>query len=283
MGPDRDSAGIGSRLFGAVALGASLVLIVLIAIAAVSAPDSRPLLVTNAAPTTTSTDSPVGPRDVRDPRAARSDVRAGAAESERSDDGHPIVRVRNGRRIDLREKPEGERVSTAGDETEFGSPSVFSVVRRDERWLGVTSPEVPNGELGWIKADPDKLDGGYVEYGIDVDLSDRRAKLHRNGEVVMGWPITIGGPNSETPTGRFAVTDTFRGGLNPAYGCCALALSATQPDLPADWPGGDRIAIHGTGGPLGRSVSYGCIRSADAVVDRLVDQVPLGTPVVIRP
>ena len=48
-------------------------------------------------------------------------------------------------------------------------------------------------------------------------------------------------------SGRFAVTDTFRGELNEAaYGCCALALSATQPSLPSGWFGGNRIAIHGT-------------------------------------
>ena len=68
----------------------------------------------------------------------------------------------------------------------------------------------------------------------------------------------------------------FRGDLNPAYGCCAVALTATQPNLPADWPGGNRIAIHGTDAPLGEAASHGCIRSADEDVSRLVDTVPPG-------
>ena len=276
MGPDRQGPNAATRAFGAVALTGSLIAIVLLAAAALDGTSQPvPIVATGAgSPSATST---------AEPKRTEVDDRSDDSRAERTADGNPIVWVRDDRRVDLHDSPSGKRVDTTGDETEFGSPSVFSVVRREESWLGVTTPEVPNGELGWIKADPDKLRGGYVDHEIEVDLSDRRASLLRDGEVAMRWPVTIGGPDSETPTGRFAVTDTFRGGLNPAYGCCALALSATQPDLPADWPGGDRIAIHGTGGPLGGAVSYGCIRSADPVVDRLVDRVPLGTPVVIKP
>src|SRR5438046_10470300 len=38
---------------------------------------------------------------------------------------------------------------------------------------------------------------------------------------------------------------------------CILALSATQPNLPAGWSGGNRIAIHGTlsSSDFGRAVS----------------------------
>ena len=100
--------------------------------------------------------------------------------------------------------------------------------------------------------------------------------------MLRSWPVTVGGPASPTPTGTYAVTDTFRGGLNPVYGCCAVAISATQPNLPATWPGGSRIAFHGTGGPLGVAASNGCIRSSDEDVRALVETVPLGTPVTIR-
>ena len=98
----------------------------------------------------------------------------------------------------------------------------------------------------------------------------------------LGFPVTVGAPASPTPTGRFAVTDTFTGLRSSAYGCCALALSATQPSLPSGWLGGDRIAIHGTSGPLGEALSHGCVRAADADVRRLIREVPLGVPVVIR-
>jgi lipoprotein-anchoring transpeptidase ErfK/SrfK len=92
----------------------------------------------------------------------------------------------------------------------------------------------------------------------------------------------VGAPDSSTPTGRFAITDTFRGNLNPAYGCCALAITARQPNLPSGWMGGNRIAIHGTLGPLGAAVSHGCVRAADDDVNALVNRTPLGSPVFIR-
>jgi hypothetical protein len=203
-----------------------------------------------------------------------------AASSRRG--GNPIVWVHNGKRIKMFDAPGGDPVSKLGDETEFGSPSVFAVLRHTDSWVGVSTPLMPNGELGWVKADPRKLLGGYIDYSVVVDLSKRSAKLFDGPKLVRSWPVTVGAKGSATPTGKFAVTDTFRGGLNPVYGCCAVALSATQPDLPSDWLGGNRIAIHGTDGPLGVAESHGCIRSADSDVSVLVSTVPLGTPVRIR-
>ncbi len=199
-----------------------------------------------------------------------------------TDGSSSIVWIRPGRTIEVFDAPRGEVVATQGDETEFGAPSVFAVERRKEGWFGISTPLVPNGAVGWIRNDPHTLRGGYVEYSIDVDLSSRSASLAKRGREIRSWQITIGAPASPTPTGEFAVTDTFRGGLNPSYGCCALALSATQPNLPTTWLGGNRIAIHGTDGPLGTAVSNGCIHSADDVVDELVSTIPLGTPVSIH-
>src|SRR5213076_3525309 len=66
--------------------------------------------------------------------------------------------------------------------------------------------------------------------------------------------VGVGRLGSPTPTGHFAVTDKLNGPAYSAYyGCCILALSATQPNLPAGWSGGNRIAIHG--GPTGSAVS----------------------------
>jgi lipoprotein-anchoring transpeptidase ErfK/SrfK len=146
----------------------------------------------------------------------------------------------------------------------------------------VPTPHRRNGELGWVRLDPRRLIAGSVPWELRIDLSEFRLQLVRNRRVVREFPVTIGAPASETPTGRFAVTDTFRGGLNPAYGCCAVALTARQPQLPSGWMGGDRIAIHGTEDPLRRAISHGCVRARDADVSALVDRVPPGTPVVIR-
>jgi len=104
--------------------------------------------------------------------------------------------------------------------------------------------------------------------------------------VLMRVRVGVGASDSPTPTGRFAVTDKLAGGrFSAAYGCCILALSAIQTNLPAGWSGGDRVAIHGTLSPsdFGQAVSAGCIHAPDADLRYLMRVVPLGTPVVIRP
>jgi hypothetical protein len=199
------------------------------------------------------------------------------------DDSYPVIWVRSGRAVEVRTRPGGgELVDVARRRTEFGSPSVFGVIRRQGRWAGVTTPKLPNNQLGWIKLDPRRLKAGSTKYSIVVDLSQRLAELRRADGAGRTFPVTVGAPGTDTPTGRFAVTDTFRGGLSPAYGCCAVALSATQPNTPSGWLGGSRIAIHGTTGPLGVAASLGCVRAADAEVSNLIRRVPLGTPVFIR-
>ena len=196
----------------------------------------------------------------------------------------PIVWVRRGAEVRIRTAPGGGSVAdVVGRQTEWGSPTVFAVFDRRPGWAGVSTAAVANGELGWVRLDPRELKSGWTRASIVVDLSERRAVLRQGGRKVRSFAVTVGAPGSETPTGRFAVTDTFRGDLAPAYGCCALALSATQPNLPSGWLGGNRIAIHGTTGPLGVAASHGCVRAADRDVSALVERVPLGAEVEIRP
>ena len=194
-----------------------------------------------------------------------------------------MIWVRRGHRVEIRTEPGGgELVERVGKRTEFGSPTVFGVVKQSGNWAGVSTELLANGDLGWVRLDRKRLNAGWTDVSIVVDVSERRAELLNDDEVKRSFPVTVGAPGSDTPLGRFAITDTFRGDLNPAYGCCALALSATQPNLPSGWLGGNRIAIHGTTGPLGVAASNGCVRAADSNVSALVNRVPLGTPVFIR-
>jgi len=197
-------------------------------------------------------------------------------------DAYPFVTVRRGELAAVRTEPGGKLVTKARPRTEFGSRTVLGVVRERSGWAAITTPALANDRLGWVRLDPRELRSGWTRVSVEVDVSERRAALLERGEAVRSFAVTVGAPGSETPTGRFAVTDTFRGDLDPAYGCCALALSATQPNLPSGWIGGRRIAIHGTVGPLGVAASHGCVRAADPEVSRLVSRVPLGAPVFIR-
>ena len=196
--------------------------------------------------------------------------------------GHPLVQVRPDRRVVLYDRPGGKALKTLGDETEFGSPTAFSVQRERDGWAAVPTPLFENGRLVWVRLDARKLKPYKVFYAVEIDLSEFRTTVLRRGRVVRSFPVSIGKPEAPTPTGRFAVTDTFRGGLNAAYGCCAVALTARQTRLPSGWLGGDRIAIHGTSGTLGAAISHGCVRAANPDVSKLVDLLPPGAPVTIR-
>jgi lipoprotein-anchoring transpeptidase ErfK/SrfK len=104
--------------------------------------------------------------------------------------------------------------------------------------------------------------------------------------VLLRAKAAVGRPGSSTPTGRFAVTDKLAGSrYGSYYGCCILALSGRQPNLPSGWPGGDRLAIHGTNSPakIGRASSAGCLYAERRVLRSLMRRLPLGAPVVIRP
>jgi L,D-transpeptidase catalytic domain len=206
------------------------------------------------------------------------------ASASRAPNLHEVATVLPGHRVVLRRSPDGELVAVLGARTEFGSDRSFWIARRRGNWLGVPTEVFRDGRLAWIWADTSSLRVSVTPYRIDADVSERELRLFQGRRVVERFPVTVGGPGSPTPPGRYSVTDglTTRGALTRYYGCCVLALSGHQSNLPADWIGGDRIAIHGTAGGIGAAASAGCLRAGDADMVALFRRVPLGTPVLIR-
>jgi L,D-transpeptidase catalytic domain len=200
--------------------------------------------------------------------------------------GHLVAYVRAGHAVALRSEPSGRVLASLGPRTEFGSARALSVVReRRGRWLGITTPLLPNGKLGWVDARSGAFRYWRAAVELEIDLSRRQLAVRRDDEVVRRVVVSIGRPGSPTPAGRFAVTDKLPGArYSSAYGCCILALSGTQPNLPPGWTGGDRLAIHGTPdqGSVGGRESAGCLQARDADLRRLMTAVPLGTPVRIH-
>jgi hypothetical protein len=193
-----------------------------------------------------------------------------------------IAHVLDGRHVDLRTKPGGAVIARVGDKTEFGSPVSFSVVETKPGWLAVTAPELANGELGWIARDPAKVQVYWTRYSLHADLETHRLELRYGHQAVRTFEVTIGAAGTETPPGRYGVTDGVSFDDSPYYGCCALALSGHQThELPAGWIGGNRLAIHGTPGTVGGAESLGCIRATDETMRFLFARVPLGAPVYI--
>ena len=153
--------------------------------------------------------------------------------------------------------------------------------REGGEWLRVQLPVRPNGTTGWIDAADVRLE--RREDRIVVDLSARTLEHYREGELRETLSIGIGTPTYPTTPGRFSVW-AFVDYADPTgpYGSFALGLSGFS-DVITDWPGGGRMAIHGTTDPAdrGAAVSHGCVRVYNPEIEALRD-VPLGTPVVIR-
>jgi len=207
--------------------------------------------------------------------------------SRRAAPAHLIAEVQPGHSLALRSRPGGRVLARVGPTTQFGSQRALSVVAtRYRRWLAVTEAGVGHNRVVWVDARSGGLRYARTRLELDVDLSARTLVVRRDGAVERRVSIGVGRTGSPTPTGTFAVTDKLKGAaFSSAYGCCILALSATQPNLPAGWSGGNRIAIHGTlsSSDFGRAVSAGCMHASDSDLHYLMRTVPLGTPVVIRP
>jgi murein L,D-transpeptidase YafK len=129
---------------------------------------------------------------------------------------------------------------------------------------------------------------------IQVDKSERRMELLRNGKVIRTYRILLGDApvghkrqqgDERTPEGRYRIT--FRNDKSRFH----LSLRVSYPDN-ADReqarvrgvdPGGD-IMIHG-GTPPGywRDWTDGCIALTNRQIEEVWRLVPVGTPITIWP
>jgi L,D-transpeptidase catalytic domain len=206
-----------------------------------------------------------------------------AASDRRAPRPHRLAVVRGS--VGLSERPAGPAKLRIAPTTEFGSRRVLAVAARRGKWLGVIATERPNNRLAWVHRGNRALRLRRTRWSLHADLSARTLTLRRYRRRVRRMHVAIGRPGSETPTGRFAVTDKLSGArFGPYYGCCILALSGHQPNTPPGWTGGDRLAIHGTDSPstIGAAASAGCLRASDGDLRPLMSRVPLGTPVFIH-
>ena len=184
--------------------------------------------------------------------------------------------------VALRARPAGRTVARLEPRTQFGSPAVLGVVRRHRSWLLVLTSERANRGRGWIPSTGARLGG--TDLSVHVDRSRRRADVRDGRRVVRRFPVAVGRPETPTPPGRYAVTDRLHtGSADSPYGCCVLALTGRQPKLLPGWPGGDRLALHGTPEPetIGSATSLGCLRVPEEALRWMMRSVPLGAPVFI--
>jgi L,D-transpeptidase catalytic domain len=152
---------------------------------------------------------------------------------------------------------------------------------RGDAWYEVFLPLRPNGATAWVNERDVQI--RRIDYRIEVDLSQRTLRYFVDDKVKERFRVGIGTDATPTGRGRFYVwVKVYYADPYQAYGIGALGLSGFSPVL-SEWPGGGRMAIHGTSNPgdRGRPVSHGCIRVYNDDLRKLLD-VPLGTPVEIR-
>jgi len=194
---------------------------------------------------------------------------------------YPTAAVK--RTVTLHQRPGSKRTLKVQARTEWGSARVFSIVKRRGDWLAVLAPELRNDEVGWMRSKGAKLD--CVRWSLHVDLSRRRLLVRKDGKTMRKMTIAIGGKGHPTPKGRFAVTDKLKVvDKGSPYGCCVLALTGHQTHLPAEWPGGDRLAEHATRelSSLGEAASLGCMRITSMQARWLIKTIPLGAPLFVK-
>jgi L,D-transpeptidase-like protein len=183
----------------------------------------------------------------------------------------------------LYREPGGRKRMRITAKTEWGSPRVLGVVDQRGGWIGVQAAELRNGEIAWVRRREARVD--CVNWSLHADLSKRMLFVRRDGRTIRKMRVAVGRRSNPTPKGRFTVTDKLRvTDPDSPYGCCVLALSGHQTNLPAYWPGGDRLAVHATTdeSTIGDPVSLGCLRTASSRARWLIETVPLGSPIFIR-
>lgn len=125
---------------------------------------------------------------------------------------------------------------------------------------------------------------------LRLNLSDRKVYVYRGETLEKSYPVAIGRPGWETPTGEFEVFSQIvdPGWTNPFDG----SQMPPGPDNPlgerwiAFWTDGtNSIGFHGTPNrdSVGQAASHGCIRMYNEDVRELFDIVALGTPVIVEP
>jgi lipoprotein-anchoring transpeptidase ErfK/SrfK len=113
-------------------------------------------------------------------------------------------------------------------------------------------------------------------------MSARILRHFRNGKLIHKFSVGIGAPSTPTTPGLFFVWARLAADPSGPYGSYVLGLSGFSEVL-TEWPGGGRMAIHGTDNAAdrGNEVSFGCVRVYNPQMQELRD-VPMGTPVLIR-
>ncbi|MDY7005702.1 MAG: L,D-transpeptidase [Cyanobacteriota bacterium] len=125
---------------------------------------------------------------------------------------------------------------------------------------------------------------------VVLRLGERRVYVYEGEQEIASYPVAVGKPGWETPTGEFEVIqlvenpqwqNPWTGEVMPAGPNTALGLRWI-----GFWTDGkDTIGFHGTPTveSIGYAASHGCVRMRNEDVIALFEKVQVGTTVVVEP
>jgi lipoprotein-anchoring transpeptidase ErfK/SrfK len=172
--------------------------------------------------------------------------------------------------------------TTFDAEKRYTGKSIFTVLGKQGKYLIVNIPSRPNGSMAFVPASAMTL--SETDALITVSLKTRQLVAYRGQQEILRTTVAVGQTRFPTPKGTFYTLEVAKL-ANPAgpYGPYAIGLSGFSTVLTEFGRGDGQVAIHGTNQPelLGQNVSHGCIRVSNDMVTRLVEEFPLGAPVLI--
>ncbi|MBE9060104.1 L,D-transpeptidase family protein [cf. Phormidesmis sp. LEGE 11477] len=129
-----------------------------------------------------------------------------------------------------------------------------------------------------------------ANHRVVLDISDRKVYLYDGSELIKGYPVAVGTPETPTPTGEFAVTQLV---VNPVWQSPwtgEVRSPGPNSALGLRWIGftSNREGVFGFHGTptvesIGHATSNGCVRMHNADVVELFAQVAIGTTVSVVP
>lgn len=160
--------------------------------------------------------------------------------------------------------------------SESSPPSLAAVRLRSH----IPLPELPPIQPIW----PEE-----TEIRLVLKLAERRVYVYQGSQVEASFPVAVGKPGWETPTGTYEVMSMLQdpGWVSPFTG----EEIPPGPDNPLGerwigfWTDGQNfIGFHGTPtrNSVGQAASHGCVRMFNEDIRQLYELVSVGTTVVVE-
>lgn len=166
--------------------------------------------------------------------------------------------------------------------THFENRLALMVNEYDEtgNYARVHMPVRPNGTTAWVQTA--FFDEMRHQYRIEVHVASNTVRVFDGDTVIKESSAVTGRESRPTPVLRSYIDEKIPGAdISPAYGSWILSVAAFSESLGTFDGGMPKLALHGTNQEdlIGQSVSSGCVRVPNDIIEFIADTVPVGTPV----